>query len=180
MSKKYYSTDEINQAIWDATFSNPEVSKDLQKQREASMKANVDNLRDILQAQGMQQIDPAHNHIPSDPRIFVFGSNLLGIHGAGAAGYARKELGAQLGIGEGPTGRTYALPTCYRPGEPITLQELAVYVDNFLRYAEKHPETRFFVSAVGCGIAGFTEDEVSYIFRELGTPDNCDLPVGWR
>ncbi len=123
---------------------------------------------------------PTHLHGPDDERVFVFGSNILGIHGAGAAAYAANDLGAQMGVGEGLTGRTYALPTCYRPGEPITLEELAVYVDNFLRYAEQHPETRFFVSAVGCGIAGFTEQEVSYIFRELGTPSNCDLPPGWR
>ncbi len=123
---------------------------------------------------------PTHLHGPDDERVFVFGSNLLGIHGAGAAWYASQKLGAEFGIGEGLTGRTYALPTCYRPGEPVTLEELAVYVDNFLRFAEQHPETRFFVSAVGCGIAGFSEEEVSYIFQELGTPDNCDLPPGWR
>lgn len=124
--------------------------------------------------------DPAHTHTKDDPRVFVFGSNAAGIHGAGAAAYARLELGAVLGVGEGPTGRTYALPTCYRPGEPVTMPELAVYVYNFLEYARQHPDTRFFVSPVGCGIAGFTEEEVSYIFRELGIPDNCDMPPGWR
>ena len=124
-------------------------------------------------------LDPLHKHEPDDDRVFVFGSNLLGIHGAGAAHYARCELGAELGIGEGPTGRTYALPTCYQPGEPITYQELAVYVDNFLTYARQHPEQRFFVSKVGCGIAGFDEDVVSMVFRCLDVPANCDMPPGW-
>jgi hypothetical protein len=123
---------------------------------------------------------PTHLHSPDDDRVFVFGSNLLGYHGGGAAAYACKELGATWGVGEGLIGRTYALPTCYRPGEPITLQELAVYVDNFLRFAEENDGLRFFVSAVGCGIAGFDETIVALIFRKLGTPDNCDLPPGWR
>lgn len=124
-------------------------------------------------------IDPLHNHTKHDDRIFVFGSNLLGIHGAGAARYARVDLGAEMGVGEGLTGRTYALPTCYAPGEPVTLQELAVYVDNFLRYAESRPDLRFFLSKVGCGIAGFEEDVVAYIFWQLGIPNNVDIPPDW-
>lgn len=118
-----------------------------------------------------------HIHRPDDQRVFVFGSNVLGIHGGGAAHYARKALGAQMGVGEGLTGRTYALPTCYRPGEPVTLQELEVYVANFLEFAAKNPDIRFFVSEVGCGIAGFTPDEVAPLFKDA--PVNCDLPPGW-
>lgn len=125
-------------------------------------------------------VDPLHNHVKGDTRIFVFGSNLLGIHGGGAARYARNDLGARHGVGEGPTGQTYALPTCYRPGEPVTLEELAVYIDNFLKYARENTDLRFFVSKVGCGIAGFDEDIVAMIFQTLGVPDNCDLPPGWN
>ena len=124
-------------------------------------------------------IDPTHEHTKDDPRIFVFGSNLLGIHGAGAAAYARIELGAESGIGEGLTGRTYALPTCYRPGEPITLQELAVYIYNFFEYAEEHPELTFFLSKIGCGIAGFEETDVAYIVHELLVPANVHIPPDW-
>lgn len=119
-----------------------------------------------------------HQHVHCDPRIFVFGSNLLGIHGGGAAWYARNKLGAVMGVGEGLTGRTYALPTCYKPGEPVTLEELQVYVQNFLDFANENPDMQFFVSAVGCGIAGFTEDEVSPLFANA--PVNCDLPPGWK
>lgn len=119
-----------------------------------------------------------HLHEHGDPRVFVFGSNVAGLHGGGAAWYARNKLGAEWGVGEGLTGQTYALPTCYYPGEPVTFDELMVYVDNFLVVARAHPELTFFVSAVGCGIAGFTEDEVSPLFKDA--PPNCDLPPGWR
>lgn len=120
----------------------------------------------------------SHVHKPDDSRIFVFGSNLLGIHGGGAAWYAKNKLGAVMGVAEGLTGDTYALPTCYRPGEPVTLEELRVYVDNFLNFASDNDDLQFFVSAVGCGIAGFNEDDVAPLFKNA--PVNCDLPPGWR
>jgi hypothetical protein len=90
------------------------------------------------------------------------------------------KLGAEPGVGEGLTGRTYALPTCYEPGSPVTMQELVAYVDNFLRFAESRPDLRFFVSKVGCGIAGFEEDEVAWIFNELDVPENVDMPPDWN
>ncbi len=119
-----------------------------------------------------------HVHQLGDHRIFVFGSNIAGIHGGGAAWYASKKLGAVMGVGEGLTGQTYALPTCYNPGEPVTYSELMVYVQNFLDFATSRPDLHFFVSAVGCGIAGFTEAEVGPLFKDA--PSNCDLPPGWR
>lgn len=131
-----------------------------------------------------------HVHIASDPRIFVFGSNLRGIHGAGAANYAAVQLGAQQGLGEGPMGRRYfgdeprcyALPTCSAPGRPLALAEVAFYTGRFLEYAEVvleiMPEVRFFVSAVGCGSAGFSEVQIAPLFALA--PSNCDLPPGWR
>lgn len=139
---------------------------------------------DLLSAEDffdtLSDVDPAWEHSPNDSRIFVFGSNLLGVHGAGAAAYARKELGAQWGVGEGLTGRTYALPTCYQPGEPITLQELAVYMNNFFEFAEGRQDLQFFLSKVGCGIAGFDEAEVAWIVNELGVPENVDIPPDWQ
>lgn len=118
------------------------------------------------------------DHTPTDSRTFVFGSNLLGIHGAGAALYAKNKLGAELGVYEGPTGRTYALPTCVAPGEPMTLEEIRYGVEEFLDYAAEHSNEQFYVSAVGCGFAGFTEQEIAPLFDEA--PPNCDLPDGWR
>ena len=134
-------------------------------------------MRNAKQRQAIP-ILPNHIHSKDDDRIFVFGSNLLGIHGAGAARYAHMDLGAEWGVGEGPTGRTYALPTCYGPGDPVSMEELEYYVTCFLVYAAENPTVRFFVSAVGCGLAGFLEDEVAPFFADA--PDNCDLPPGWR
>lgn len=117
-------------------------------------------------------------HTVGDPRVFVFGSNLAGIHAAGAADYARVCLGARWGVGEGPTGHTYALPTCKSPGIPLSLAEVAGAVVRFLIHAAANPDVTFYVTAVGCGIAGFDEDQIAPLFRSA--PSNCDLPDGWR
>ena len=119
-----------------------------------------------------------HLHTIHDPRIFVFGSNVRGIHGAGAAAYARTHLGAENGVGEGPTGRCYALPTCSMPGVTLSLSDVRAAVDRFMQYAEDEYPTRFFVSAVGCGLAGFTETQIAPMFAYA--PVNCDVPPGWR
>jgi hypothetical protein len=94
-------------------------------------------------------------------RIFVFGSNRQGIHGAGAALEARKRHGAQLGVGEGHTGHAYAAG-----------------VTRFLTYATAHPELRFTVTRIACGLAGHTDAEIAPMFA--AAPANCDLPDGWR
>ena len=92
--------------------------------------------------------------------IFVFGSNIQGAHGGGAAWFAHKTFGAEWGVGEGITGRTYALPTM--EGEA----SLKKAVNNFIACARQHPELTFLVTAVGCGIAGYTPDEVAPLFKE--------------
>lgn len=119
----------------------------------------------------------SHVHTPKDSRIFVFGSNMMGIHGAGAARYAFEQLGAQFGVGEGPTGRAYALPTCVAPGLPLKLEDIRAAVGRFLDFARRD-KAQFFVSEVGCGIAGFKAEEIAPLF--VGAPDNIDLPPGWR
>ena len=118
------------------------------------------------------------NHTPGDRSIFVFGSNLLGIHGAGAALYAQQKLGAVRGVAMGHMSKCYALPTCSVPGVPLELDEVAKYVGHFLYFATEHPELSFYVSAVGCGFAGFKEEEIAPLFKDA--PPNCDLPDGWR
>ncbi len=107
--------------------------------------------------------------------IFVFGSNIQGSHGGGAAWYAHKNFGAEWGVGEGLTGRTYALPTMEGP----TLLKHAV--DNFVACAKQHPELTFLVTAVGCGIAGYRPNEVAPLFREATSLENVFLPqVFWE
>lgn len=107
--------------------------------------------------------------------IFVFGSNIQGSHGGGAAWYAYKQFGAEWGVGEGLTGRTYALPTMEGPAS------IKKAVDNFIACAKKHPELTFLVTAVGCGIAGYRPNEVAPLFREATTLENVYLPeVFWK
>ncbi len=107
--------------------------------------------------------------------IFVFGSNIQGAHGGGAAWYAHKKFGAEWGVGEGLTGRTYALPTMEGDAS------LKKAVEHFITCAKAHPELTFLVTAVGCGIAGYTPAEVAPLFREATALENVYLPkVFWE
>lgn len=107
--------------------------------------------------------------------FFVFGSNIQGAHGGGAAWFAHKKFGAEWGVGEGLTGRTYALPTM--EGEASMKRA----VDHFIDCARQHPELTFLVTAVGCGIAGYTAAEVAPLFKEATTLENVYLPqLFWK
>lgn len=117
-------------------------------------------------------------HKWSPDEVFVFGSNLLGIHGAGAAKFAREHCGAVEGVYEGRTGQSYALPTCTRPGLGMYIGDVAAAVQNFLVYAAHNPTTKFFLTRVGCGFAGYTDDEIAPLFRMA--PANVRMPPGWE
>ena len=103
--------------------------------------------------------------------IFVFGSNLAGAHGGGAAYIAMQRFGAVWGQGVGLQGQSYAIPTMQGGVETIR-----PYVDEFCRFAMEHPEYRFLVTPIGCGIAGFTAGEIAPLFREAAELDNVLLP----
>ena len=109
--------------------------------------------------------------------VFVFGSNKAGIHGAGAAAYAHKHLDAKMGVGEGRTGLCYALPTKGHKIEFIPLEEVKEAVDRFIAYAKEHTETTFQVTRVGCGLGGFTDEEIAPLFEHA--PDNCEFDAVW-
>lgn len=112
--------------------------------------------------------------------IFVFGSNREGRHGAGAALNAVRFHGAQYGQAEGRQGRSYAIVTkeLRRNYRAVSLAEVKEGVDRFLAYAENHPDLEFQVTKIGCGLAGFTEEQISPLFA--GAPLNCKLPEGWQ
>lgn len=112
-----------------------------------------------------------------DP-IFVFGSNLLGHHGAGAALYAVQNYGAEYGVGIGPTGQSYAIPTKDHRINTLPLEAIQWYVLAFMAYAFKHPELDFNVTAIGCGLAGYEPYDIAPLFK--GAPDNVHLPIGWH
>lgn len=110
--------------------------------------------------------------------IFVFGSNLSGIHGKGAALCAMRSHGAKLGVGIGRTGNSYAIPTKDERITTLPLSRIAKYVTEFLDYARAHPELEFEVTKIGCGLAGYCEHDIKPMF--VGAPINCNLPDGWR
>jgi len=110
--------------------------------------------------------------------IFVFGSNLAGRHGKGAALFARQQRGAVYGVGVGRTGNAYAIPTKDEAIRTLPLDRIAPYVAAFLEYARDNPDLNFEVTRIGCGLAGYTDEQISPMFR--AAPPNCLLPVGWR
>ena len=103
--------------------------------------------------------------------VFVFGSNLQGMHMGGAARLAYERFGAVWGQGVGLQGRSYAIPTMQGGVETI-----APYVDGFLEFASKHPELKFLVTRIGCGIAAFTPEEIAPLFSGALELANVILP----
>ena len=106
--------------------------------------------------------------------IFVFGSNLAGAHGGGAARLAWQRFGAVWGQGVGLQGQSYAIPTMQGGVETIK-----PYVDDFIEFASQHPELRFLVTRIGCGIAGFKPEEIAPLFAEALEMKNVILPEGF-
>jgi len=109
--------------------------------------------------------------------IFVFGSNLAGRHGKGAALHARQNCGAIYGQGEGLQGQSYAIPTKDARLRTLPLGIIAVHINNFILFARSRPDLEFEVTRIGCGLAGYNDLEIAPLFR--GAPDNCELPLGW-
>ena len=110
----------------------------------------------------------------TDP-VFVFGSNLAGRHGKGAAQFAHRHRGATYGIGEGRQGNSYALPTKDAAIRTLPLYYIERYsVANFLNYARCHPELKFELTPVGCGLAGYKPEQIAPMFRHA--PENVILP----
>jgi hypothetical protein len=110
------------------------------------------------------------NSLSSD-EIFVFGSNLAGRHAGGAARTAFKKFGAIYGQGVGLQGQSYAIPTMQGGAETI-----APYVDEFIDFAKEHPELFFYVTRIGCGIAGFKDGEIAPLFKKALGLSNVCLP----
>ena len=106
--------------------------------------------------------------------VFVFGSNLAGSHGGGAAYVAWRKFGAVMGQGVGLQGQSYAIPTMQGGVETIK-----PYVDDFIAFASQHPELFFYVTRIGCGIAGFREKEIAPLFAGAIGLENVCLPEGF-
>ena len=103
--------------------------------------------------------------------IFVFGSNLQGLHGGGAARLAYEKFGAIWGQGVGLQGQSYGIPTMHGG-----VEDIKPYVDEFIEFAKSHPELTFLVTKIGCGIAGFRDEEIAPLFKECKDLENVLLP----
>lgn len=103
--------------------------------------------------------------------IFVFGSNLNGMHGGGAARIAYRSFGAVWGQGTGLQGKSYGIPTMHGG-----VDKIKPYIDDFINFAAAHPELRFLVTRIGCGIAGFTDSQIAPLFARAASIPNIALP----
>ena len=111
--------------------------------------------------------------------IFVFGSNLAGRHGAGAALYAARKYGAKYGVGVGRTGDAYALPTKDENLKTLPLSEIEHHIRDFIDHARKNHDTLFQLTPIGCGLAGYKKSEIWAILKRVGLPANIYLSSSW-
>lgn len=117
-----------------------------------------------------QRVAPDRIDQLEDDEIFVFGSNVNGSHNVGAAATAMRKFGAIWGQGEGLQGQSYAIPTMEG------IDKMRAAISRFAQFAEQHPEMRFLVTRIGCGIAGYTVEQVAPLFRDCIHIENIALP----
>ena len=121
------------------------------------------------------RITPSMINVLEKNEIFVFGSNIQGMHMGGAARVAYSKFGAEWRNGEGLQGQSYALPTMEG------IENTTAAARHFTACAKEHPELKFFVTPVGCGIAGYTPEDIAPMFREAAKLENVFLPVSfWK
>lgn len=106
--------------------------------------------------------------------IFVFGSNQHGLHAGGAARVAYKKFGAVWGQGFGLQGKSFAIPTMFDE-----VRRIQPYIDEFIIFASEHSEYRFLVTRIGCGIAGYKDEEIAPLFARAKELENVALPEKW-
>lgn len=121
------------------------------------------------------RITPSQINVLEANEVFVFGSNFQGRHIGGAARSAKEKFGAVWGIGEGLQGQSYAIPTMEGS------ENIKPAVERFTSFARQHQELKFFVTAIGCGIAGYQVEEIAPLFVDAAYLQNVYLPVSfWK
>lgn len=115
---------------------------------------------------------------PKNGEIFVFGSNLAGRHGAGAAKAAKLHFGAVQGIGYGLVNNSFGIPTKDTRIMTLSLSEIKRYIDLFIDFSNKRPHLRFFITRIGCGLAGYEDKDIAPMFKGAG--DNCSFAYRWK
>lgn len=113
-------------------------------------------------------------------KIFVFGSNLAGRHGAGAALYAMRNYGAEYGVGQGRTGMSYALPTKDWMLKTLTLAAIERHIIDFIAYAYDNPDDEFLLTPIGCGLAGYRRDQIKPLIEKYLRPSNVIYTKEWE
>lgn len=113
---------------------------------------------------------------PVNGEIFVFGSNTAGCHGAGAAQHALRYFGAKWGYGFGLIGQSYAIPTKDDNIKTLPFHEVEIFIRNFNTFAEENPQIEFWLTRVGCQLAGFKDAQIAPLFKKL---DNVNYPEQW-
>lgn len=108
--------------------------------------------------------------------IFVFGSNYAGRHGKGAALLAYKKFGAKIGQGTGLMGRSYGIATKDRNLKVLSLNQIEIQIDRFIRFAENNRHLTFLVTEIGCGLAGYKVKQIAPLFMKHKIPGNVRLP----
>jgi hypothetical protein len=107
--------------------------------------------------------------------VFVFGSNEAGIHGAGAAYQAYREFGAELGVGFGHRGKSFAIPTKDWEVKTLNLSLITFYVSRFISYTQCKPQYTFLVTEIGCGLAGYTPEDIAPLFKIVDYLSNKNI-----
>ena len=132
---------------------------------------NIFNNKNNMEDMKKGRITPSWIDSLKENEIFVFGSNLAGMHGGGAARIARLHFGAVMGKGVGLQGQSYAIPTMQGGVETIR-----PYVEEFIIFAHQHPDLHFLVTPIGCGIAGFEAEDIAPLFEKAKEMKNISLP----
>lgn len=118
--------------------------------------------------------------LPKDDSLFVFGSNLSGRHGRGAALVARNRFKARYGIGVGRTGQAYAIPTkdSDKYLTVLSLKRIRFFIRQFREHTKQNREETYFVTRVGCGLAQYSDEQIASLFR--GATRRCSFPIEWK
>lgn len=183
--KKYFNASEYNTCISLCEEQSPMFAADMDfgsAKMSAPMMSTLgtcseDNDRDkLINSNNMKdwkkgRITPRWINELKENEIFVFGSNLAGMHGGGAARIARIHFGAIMGQGVGLQGQSYAIPTMQGG-----IKTIEPYVDEFIAFAKANPDKHFLVTPIGCGIAGFEPEDIAPLFEEAKKVENISLP----
>ena len=175
--KRYFVTNKYGLSTRYEKFMEDECSYSMArpsvgaKMPRPSVGANRDFIFRDMKEKYTGRVTPSWIDDLQENQVFVFGSNLAGMHGGGAARVARLRFGAVMGNGVGMQGRSYAIPTMQGGTETIR-----PYVNDFIAYAKEHPELTFLVTPIGCGIAGFEPEDIAPLFEEASNVENIWLP----